>query len=409
MGSLESSLVTGERLVVMDLFCGTGGFTKGFENTGLYDVVFGIDLLPDAVDTFRLNHPDALGVRGDIRAYQPGLAGDELGLAPGEVDVIVGGPPCQGFSSIRPNRSSADDDHRNSLFEEFASYVEHFRPRAFVMENVVGLATHKRGETLEAIDDAFDVLRYDTDWRILNAAHFGVPQKRERLVMIGLERGASVSFPRPTHGDGRPLDTIGHRDRSRMLVPSPPSLLEQGDVLSPYVTVDDAIDDLPEVAAGEIAECYDRPPRTDYQAARRKDLRELAHHESTRHTARMLEIVRHAGKNISSIPPHLITSGFSSCYSRVDGDEPCVTLTVNFIHPASNRCIHPRQHRALTVREGARIQSFDDDFQFVSTSRNRIAKLIGNAVPPLLGRTLGLHVAQLLGVGDSAAPEWRAA
>jgi DNA (cytosine-5)-methyltransferase 1 len=393
----------------MDLFCGTGGFSKGFENTGLYDVVFGIDLLPDAVATFRLNHSDALGVLGDIRLHEPRQVGPELDLPRGGVDVIVGGPPCQGFSSIRPNRSTHDDDHRNSLFVDFARYVDHFRPRVFVMENVVGLATHKRGETIEAIQEASDSIGYDADWRILNAAHFGVPQKRERLVMIGVERGTPLFFPRPTHGDANPLDTIGHRDRSRMLIPSPPSLFDEGDALLPYVTVDDAIDDLPPVAAGEAATVYAGPARTDYQAARRKDLTTLTHHESTRHTNKMLEIIKHSGKNISAIPAHLITSGFSSCYSRVDGDEPCVTLTVNFIHPASNRCIHPQQNRALTVREGARLQSFDDDFAFVSTSRNRIAKLIGNAVPPLLGRALGIHVADLLGVEGTAAPEVRAA
>jgi DNA (cytosine-5)-methyltransferase 1 len=137
--------------------------------------------------------------------------------------------------------------------------------------------------------------------------------------------------------------------------------------------------------------------------------RSRTHHESTRHTERMLEIIRHAGKNISAIPSHLITSGFSSCYSRVDGDQPCVTITVNFVHPASNRCIHPRQDRALSVREGARVQSFDDDFAFVSTSRNRIAKLIGNAVPPLLGRTLAIHVANLLGVEAIATDDAQAA
>jgi DNA (cytosine-5)-methyltransferase 1 len=398
-----------ERMVVIDLFCGTGGFSKGFENTDLYEVVFGIDLLPDAVGTFRLNHPGALGVLGDVRVHTAKKVGAELGLARGGVDVVVGGPPCQGFSSIRPNRSTNDDDHRNSLFEDFAAYVGHFRPRAFVMENVVGLATHKRGETIAIIQETFDGLGYDSDWRILNAAHFGVPQKRERLVMIGVEHGVPLWFPHPTHGDARRLDTIGYHDRSRMLVPLPPSLFDDGDDLLPFVTVDDAIDDLPEVAAGECAAAYVDPPRTSYQAERRKGLIELTHHESTRHTEKMLEIIRHAGKNISSIPPHLITSGFSSCYSRVDGDEPCVTLTVNFIHPASNRCIHPRQDRALTVREGARIQSFDDDFAFVSTSRNRIAKLIGNAVPPLLGRTLGLHVAELLGVAKDMTSEVRAA
>ena len=160
----------------------------------------------------------------------------------------------------------------------------------------------------------------------------------------------------------------------------------------------DAIDDLPPVAAGEEATRYRRPPRTEYQRARRAGERHLTLHAATNHGPRMLEIIRHAGANISSIPPHLITSGFSSCYSRLAGDEPAPTITVNFVHPASNKCIHPLQDRALTPREGARLQSFDDDFRFAGTNRNAIAKQIGNAVPPLLGEVLGRAVAGALGV-----------
>jgi len=110
----------------------------------------------------------------------------------------------------------------------------------------------------------------------------------------------------------------------------------------------------------------------------------------------MLEIIRHSGPNISYIPKHLISSGFSSCYSRLDSDDPSVTITVNFVHPASNRCIHPIADRALTPREGARLQSFDDDFEFRGT-RSQIVKQIGNAVPPLLGQAIGAAVAEMLG------------
>jgi DNA (cytosine-5)-methyltransferase 1 len=118
-------------------------------------------------------------------------------------------------------------------------------------------------------------------------------------------------------------------------------------------------------------------------------------HSSTIHTPKMLEIIRHSGKNISSIPPHLITSGFSSSYSRLDGDEPSVTITVNFVHPASNRCIHPEQDRALTPREGARLQSFDDIFDFAG-NRTEIVKQIGNAVPPLLGKAIAESISAML-------------
>lgn len=386
------------RMKVMDLFCGTGGFSKGFENTGAFSVAYGIDVLPVAVETFRLNHSRAVAVGADIREVRMGSVSRQTGLARGDVDVIVGGPPCQGFSSIRPFRSAKEDDPRNSLFEEFAGHVNYFRPRVFVMENVVGLATHNRAATIEQIQECFDGLGYTSDWRIVNAAHFGVPQKRERLVMIGAQHGVRAKFPSPTHAGE--FKTIGVRDRARRL--APPLSLDQPDLfafeepkLPEALTAMEAIGDLPPVAAGETVDQYDLPPQNDYQAARRRRAHHLKLHVATGHSERMLEIIRHSGPNISSVPQHLITSGFSSCYSRLDPDEPAVTLTVNFVHPASNKCIHPFQDRALTPREGARLQSFDDDFSFAGT-RTQIAKQIGNAVPPLLGQAIAETVLDML-------------
>ena len=385
------------RMKVMDLFCGTGGFSKGFENTGVFSVVYGIDMLPVAAETFRRNHAQAVALGADIREVRLGSVSSQTGLRRGEVDVIVGGPPCQGFSSIRPFRSAKEDDPRNSLFEEFAGHVNFFRPRAFVMENVVGLATHNRGLTIEQIQECFDGLGYTSDWRIINAAHFGVPQKRERLVMIGAQHGGRPRFPAPTHsGEFR---TIGVRDPARRLLPpsaAQPGLFAcDGPKLPSAVTAMEAICDLPPVVSGESVNQYDLPPQNDYQAARRRRSQRLDLHVATDHSERMLEIIRHSGSNISSVPPHLISSGFSSCYSRLDPDEPAVTLTVNFVHPASNKCIHPVQDRALTLREGARLQSFDDDFSFAG-SRTQTAKQIGNAVPPLLGQAIAEAVIDML-------------
>lgn len=294
------------RLRVMDLFCGTGGFSKGFENTGRLEVVYGIDVLAPSVETFRLNHEKAVGLTGDIREVRRAQVSEITALKRGDVDVIIGGPPCQGFSSIRPFRSSDDDDPRNSLFEEFASYVNYFRPRVFVLENVVGMATYSGGRTVEAIQEAFESLGYSTDWRILNAAHFGVPQKRERLILIGAADGGPVRFPEPTHSGA--FRTIGVADSSRMLRPPEVPTLFDGDErpLPPALTVDDAIDDLPVIHSGEAATDYDRPPRTDYQKDRRGD-GALELHSSTRHTPKMMEIIRHSGPNIECIPKHLIT------------------------------------------------------------------------------------------------------
>lgn len=387
---------------VLDLFCGTGGFSKGFEDQGDFEVLLGIDILDVAVGTFKINHPKATAVVRDIRCLPPEDLLDELNIARDAVDVLIGGPPCQGFSSIRPNRSMAWDDPRNGLFRDFAGYVSWFRPAAFVLENVIGLVTFNQGKTLEMMQLTFERLGYATDWCVMNAAHFGVPQKRERLIMLGLEKGMIVSFPKPTHYCE--LDTIGIRDKRKMLLPERPNLFNlSNEPLAPAITVLDAIDDLPPVQSGNAATQYTLPPRTEYQAARRARSSALTLHSSTVHTSRMLEIIRHSGPNISHIPGHLITSGFSSSYSRIAGNEPSVTITVNFVHPASNRCIHPTQDRALTPREGARLQSFDDDFAFAGT-RTQIVKQIGNAVPPLLGRAIATHVASLLGRRTTMLP-----
>jgi DNA (cytosine-5)-methyltransferase 1 len=381
-------------LAVFDLFCGTGGFSYGMEHSGLgFTTRFGIDMLSVATETFKLNHCGAVAMCGDIRKARRAAVEEATKLGKGAVDVLVGGPPCQGFSSIRPFRSTNDDDPRNTLFEEYASFVNYFRPRVFVLENVVGLATHKNGDTVAAMEECFHALGYTTEWRLLNAAHFGVPQKRERFVMFGVEQGIKIQFPKPTHFyEG---STVGYRDRSRIISARVGDLFDACPTLQPAVTVMDAIGDLPCVESGDEAVEYTMPPKNTYQTERRRGATALSMHASTAHSKKMLEIIRHSGKNINCIPKHLITSGFSSSYSRLDADEPSVTLTVNFVHPASNRCIHPIQQRALTAREGARLQSYDDTFQFAG-NRTQVVKQIGNAVPPLLGRAIAQSVAEML-------------
>ena len=380
---------------VLDLFCGTGGFSYGFDCSGLdFKTRLGVDMLPIAGKTFQANHPEAITVVGDVRKVRRAELADRLKTKKGDIHVILGGPPCQGFSSIRPFRSSHEDDPRNSLFEEYASFVNYFRPAVFVLENVVGLATHRNGNTIEMMEECFRALGYTTEWRILNAAHYGIPQKRERLIMLGAEKGTRLIFPEPTHYSS--ASTIGYRDRSKLHRPAQPNLFAPTPAtLKPALSVMDAISDLPVLEAGAEEREYDKRAKNDYQRDRRKGSETLSLHCATAHTRKMLEIIRHAGKNISSIPRHLITSGFSSCYSRLDADEPAVTITVNFVHPASNRCIHPQQDRALTPREGARLQSFDDDFIFAG-NRTQVVKQIGNAVPPLLGTCIADSVAKML-------------
>jgi len=366
-------------LRVADFFCGTGGFSHGFAQTGECDVVLGIDIKSDSIATFSANQPKAVAINDDIHNVKVRDVAERLGGVRGNIDVIVGGPPCQGFSSIRPYRSINEDDRRNNLFEQFLVYVDFFNPTFVVFENVVGLSHHKGGETLASIRGAIEAMGYSTNAAVLNAVHFGVPQKRERLILLARKGHIRPSLPLPTHSyNGRGMG-------GELTYKSLPMFDTE---LLPATTVEAAISDLAPVGAGEKSKRYRANfEPSEYAKARRKANTILTLHSATKHTPRMLEIVRLAGTNRWALPEGLTTSGFSSCYSRLTADEPSTTITVNFVHPASNRCIHPTQDRALTPREGARIQSFDDDFIFRG-GRTQIVKQIGEAVPPLIGKAI---------------------
>lgn len=381
------------RLRVLDLFCGAGGLSYGFEQAGSFVTVGGIDLLRDRIDTFTANHPHAYGIAGDIRQLEP----NEVSRLIGQVDVVVGGPPCQGFSSIRPFRNLTERDPRNSLVEHYVLMLIALRPKWFVFENVVGLVSHENGAKLDAIVAAFSEAGYKVSWRILNAASFGVPQNRERVVIVGNRVGMEFEWPRPTHH----TDYRSMAGRRAELLRSEP--LFDGH-LEPAVSLIDAIGDLPPVAAGDEENKYiPSKATTRYQRFIRDGATELTWHRATKHSDKMIEIIRHAGSSIACLPEGMVTSGFSSCYSRLDADRPSNTITVNFVHPSSNRCIHPYQDRALTPREGARIQSFPDTFTFRGTTA-QVVKQIGNAVPPKLGQTIASQIAkfQLEGASERA-------
>lgn len=382
---------------VLDLFCGTGALSYGLEHSSRrLKTVGGIDADLAAARTAALNHPYAKIKCEKIESLPP----TEMLALTGEssVDVIVGGPPCQGFSSLRPSRGAGLDDPRNSLYKQFVKYVDTLRPRIFVLENVVGILTASDGKLVAQMLHAFQRAGYEADWRVLNAANFGVPQKRERFFLIGVRKSlgrVSPEFPTPSHWfAGR---VIGTRIKDRYIVNQTSGL--------PPVTVREAISDLPSLMSGESSTSYKPPPLrlTKYQAARRSgSASALTLHEAASHNAKMLEVIQHAGSSIHALPKGLVSSGYSSCYSRLEYDAPATTITVKFTSPASSKCIHPVDHRAITPREAARLQSFDDSFNFAGTKTD-IASQIGNAVPPLFGKAFGPIIERLLdaqGIGE---------
>lgn len=367
---------------ILDLFCGTGAISYGLHaHDKRFAVLGGIDLNEVACNTARANHPNGKFLCDSVTKLSPRQFADRIGVK--SIDMIVGGPPCQGFSSLRPNRQSNINDPRNELYRYFIEYVRYFQPSVFLMENVVGLVSESNGQLLGEIMNGFRKLGYAVDWRLINAANFGVPQKRERVILAGVKRSSKrtpeIRFPQPTHFfDGR---VIGTRLKSHCIVNT-----TQGE---PALTVTCAISDLPPLQAGERKNFYRAAPQTAYQRARRHGASKIVTlHQAANHNEKMLRVMRLAGASKGELPSGIVLSGFSSCYSRMAADEPATTITVKFTSPASSKCIHPHQDRAITPREAARLQGFDDVFQFCG-SKTDIACQLGNAVPPLLGQALG--------------------
>ncbi|NUT62725.1 DNA cytosine methyltransferase [Herbaspirillum sp. C9C3] len=387
---------TNATLNMLDLFCGTGALSYGLENASeKLKTVGGIDADQAAAKTAALNHPKAKITCQQIESLRP----EEMLALSGvsNIDVIVGGPPCQGFSSLRPSRGAGLDDPRNSLYKEFVKYVRTLRPRVFLLENVVGMLTAGEGKLVTEMLAGFKRAGYEVDWRVLNAANFGIPQKRERFFLLGVRKNLGTKilpeFPIPTHWFAGKV--IGTRIKDRYVVNQESGL--------PPVTVWDAISDLPRLKSGESSTSYLMDAPNDYQAARRRNNGAvLTLHNAATHNEKMLEVIRHAGSSIHALPKGLVSSGYSSCYSRLAPDEPSTTITVKFTSPASSKCIHPFDDRAITPREAARIQSFDDSFLFAG-SKTDIASQIGNAVPPLFGEAFGPIIERLLdaqGIGE---------
>lgn len=344
----------------LDLFCGIGGLTLGFHRAG-FDSVGGIDCWDQAAATFEFNLPHRCMV-ADLRTVAVDEVETYFDVDRKEIDVLIGGPPCQGFSTVG-KRDPADP--RNLLWKRYLDVVSEIRPAYLVIENVEGMIVMHGGALCDEIQSGLAELGYRSKWRLLRAADYGVPQLRKRVFFLGwLDRLAEPAFPEAA--------------------------------LGPPVSVADAIGDLPPLAAGESATEYRLAPTTEFQRRMRGASRILFNHEAARHPQRLVEIMSHVpdGGNRKSIPDRLQPkSGFHNSYSRLASDRPAVAVTSNMRKPSSARATHPTQHRGLTVREGLRLQTFPDEFRVLGSRTSQYLQ-VGNAVPPSLGEAVGREVSK---------------
>lgn len=360
---------------MIDLFCGAGGFAVGCGFAG-FKSVLGIDHFEPAMDTWIANHPTSFGCLGDIRSIDAATMKrmlEEKGIA--KIHLITGGVPCQGFSIA--NRKHNDNDERNFLFLEYMKYVKVFQPDYIILENVSGMRSTAGGKFEEDIIQSMEELGYTTTVKMINAADYGVPQMRQRLVFVGVhrDRGLADKFVFPE----------GQFSDSQL------TLTSQGK--KPYRTVFDAISDLPKLDNNESAIVYDSPPKTDYQRLMRGETGlygivkpdQLANHTAPNHPEKTIQ------KIANTKPGEPMYPKFKQRI-RLKMDQPSPTQLAGGIRPQF-QFGHPEQPRGLTIRERARIQSFPDTYIFKGgTVQERVQT--GNAVPPLMIYALAKTIAQ---------------
>lgn len=358
---------------VIDLFCGCGGFSKGFEQAG-FNVRFGIDLWNDAIITYKKNFPNAVVLNEDIQKITGKQILDMCGMSADEVDVIIGGPPCQGFS-VSGKRMI--DDERNKLYKSFVELVSEIKPKMFVMENVPGLVRLFNGQVGEQVVEDFTNIGYTVKRKILSADNYGVPQQRKRVFFVGVN---NTAFPNPDCYV-YPTETTGIGD------------------LSPAITCKEAISDLDFVPDDEVLGeniPYQISPQNDYQRKMRAGSSSILNHSITLHTAKTKEIIAMVpdGGNYKDLPENLwSTRKVHIAWTRMNSQRPCFTIDTGHNHH-----FHYRANRVPTVRESARIQSFPDSFEFIGIKTSQL-KQVGNAVPPLLAEAVAESIKRVLDGG----------
>ncbi|MGO4726945.1 MULTISPECIES: DNA cytosine methyltransferase [unclassified Inquilinus] len=390
----------GGRLTAVDLFSGAGGLSLGLANSG-FDVVFCSDRDGACAATHARNMPEIPFGHADVEDLSGGKILAEIGLKPGELDLLIGGPPCQGFSIIGQREVW---DPRNGLFLHFLRIAAELRPRCVVIENVPGLATLAHGKVLNEIGRAFSDAGYAVECAELLAAQYGVPQMRWRMFFIGwrLDQGRSGGFPAPTHGRAGIGDLVPNRTISQ-------------EDMNGFLTIGEAISDLPAIGAGEVSTVYDGPPQSEFQSAMRAGTEKLHNHYAARLSKQNLARISclNPGQDWRDLPHALLPPGMQRAlrkdhtrrYRRMHWDSVARSIITRFRDPKSGEYTHPAQHRTISIREAARIQSFPDWFEFEGSYSQQYDQ-VGNAVPPLLGRAVAEELRRILEepAGERRAP-----
>ena len=346
-------------MTAVSLFAGAGGLDLGFEAAG-FEIAVANELDADISGTYRANHN-----RTEVLAC--GVEAVSADMVPHGVDVVIGGPPCQSYSTLGKRQM----DGRASLFLEYQRILTIIEPQLFMFENVTGILSMDGGRLFPRVKQAFAEIGYKINHAVLDAADYGVPQNRRRVIIVGTRGDIRYAFPSPTHGPNTGV---------------------------PYVTVSDAFSDLPPLKCGESSFAYTKDPDSDFLRYVREGSTTLTEHSAARHSPRLCQIMEALGDggDRRQLPPELLpTGGFPNSYAKMWWNRPAPTVTRNFATPSSARCIHPRDSRALTIREGARLQSFPDRYRFLGNDSKK-KLMIGNAVPPLLSRSLAVSVVAAL-------------
>lgn len=348
---------------VLDLFCGCGGLSRGFIDAG-FTVSLGVDNDSMALKTFAFNHENSVAMQLDL--YNLDNVYEIKNFFTKEkksVDVLVGGPPCQGFSLAGPRKV---DDSRNKLYRAMVKTARELKPKVVVLENVPGFIQMYKGLVAEKVIKDFTELGYKIKYQVLYAPDYGVPQIRKRVVFVGL------------------LDSEEYFN-----YPVPKFTPEQ------YVTCEQAIGDLPaliDIVGGKVQQ-YETDPLSTYQKERRKGSDAIHNHEGTIHDEKTKKFIAMVpeGKNYKSLPEEYKgIYKYHEALTRYHSQKP--SPTINTGHRSH---FHYKWNRIPTVRESARLQSFDDDFLFFGNKTQQY-KQVGNAVPPLLGRAVAEEIIKWL-------------